>query len=62
MKIVKAIRNASENETSDRIRDMLSQEALPRVQPLTIRNAAMEGISNKSRFTFMDIHDAIKKL
>ncbi len=62
MKIVKAIRNANGSETSDRIRNMLSQEAMPRIQPLTVRNAAMEGISNKSRFTFMDIHDAIQKL
>jgi len=62
MKIVKAIRNATGDETSDRIRAMLSQQVLVRVQPLTLRDPAMEGISNKSRFTFMDIHDAIQKL
>ena len=64
MKIVKAIRNANSahDETTDRIRAMLTQEALLRIQPLTLRDPAMEGISNKSRFTFMDIHDAIQKL
>ena len=66
MKIVKAIRNANnvnnENETTDLIRAMLTQEALLRIRPLTLRDSAMEGISNKSRFTFMDIHDAIQKL
>ena len=64
MKIVKAIRNANSahDETSDRIRTMLTQQALLRIQPLTLRDPIMEGISNKSRFTFMDIHDAIQKL
>jgi predicted house-cleaning noncanonical NTP pyrophosphatase (MazG superfamily) len=63
MKIVKAIRNANNaEETTDRIRTMLTQEALLRIQPLTLRDPVMEGISNKSRFTFMDIHDAIQKL
>jgi len=62
MKIVKAIRNANGDETTDRIRTMLTQEALLRIQPLTLRDPVMEGISNKSRFTFMDIHDAIQKL
>lgn len=66
MKIVKAIRNANNannaDETTDRIRTMLTQEALLRIQPLTLRDPVMEGISNKSRFTFMDIHDAIQKL
>ena len=66
MKIVKAIRNANnannENETTNRIRTILTQEVLLRIQPLTLRDSAMEGISNKSRFTFMDIHDAIQKL
>ena len=66
MKIVKAIRNANnvnnENETTDLIRAMLTQEALLRIRPLTLRDPVMEGISNKSRFTFMDIHDAIQKL
>ena len=61
MKIVKAIRNGNGEET-DRIRAMLTQEALLRIHPLTVRDPAMEGISNKSRFTFMDIHDAIQKL
>lgn len=61
MKIVKAIRNGGD-ETSDRIRAMLTQQALLRIQPLTLRDPVMEGISNKSRFTFMDIHDAIQKL
>ena len=66
MKIVKAIRNANNannaDETTDRIRTILTQEAILRIQPLTLRDPAMEGISNKSRFTFMDIHDAIQKL
>ena len=66
MKIVKAIRNANnvnnENETTDLIRAMLTQQALLRIRPLTLRDPVMEGISNKSRFTFMDIHDAIQKL
>ena len=61
MKIVKAIRNANGEET-DRICAMLTQGALLRIRPLTLRDPAMEGISNKSRFTFMDIHDAIQKL
>ena len=61
MKIVKAIRNGND-ETTDLIRTMLTQEALLRIRPLTLRDPTMEGISNKSRFTFMDIHDAIQKL
>ena len=61
MKIVKAIRNAQSEET-DRICAMMTQEVHQRITPLTLRDPAMEGISNKSRFTFMDIHDAIQKL
>jgi len=61
MKIVKAIRNGND-ETTGCIRTILMQEVLPRIQPLTLRDSVMEGISNKSRFTFMDIHDAIQKL
>jgi hypothetical protein len=53
-----------ENEDSEkisRIRLTLKENVAVRIQPLTVRSSDSSGISNKARFTFMDIHDGIQK-
>jgi len=74
MRIMKAIQSEMMKYESDEkqeeddnsakvslIRTTLKDNVAVRIQPLTIRSADAVGISNKARFTFMDIHDGIQK-
>lgn len=43
------------------IRSMLKENVAVRIQPFTVRRADAVGLSNKARFTFMDIYEGIQK-
>jgi hypothetical protein len=74
MKIMKAIR--AEDQDSDAsdgsdasgsedkiqvIRATLKQDIAARIQPLSMSNAESAGISNKARFTFLDLYESIQR-
>lgn len=77
MKIMKAIRDEkktndkgyiiygdSDEEDDNKIRQirqLLKGDVYQRIAPLTIRDATKEGISNKTRFTLLDIYESIQK-
>lgn len=69
MKIMKAIWSDavidSPNESENKIRNIritLKEEIACRIQPLTVRSVEAVGLSNKARFTFMDIYEGIQKI
>jgi len=65
MKIIKAIQTydrSSTHATMQQIRSILKVDAAVRIQPLSVRNPEMTGLSNKARFTFLDLYEAIQKL
>lgn len=43
------------------IRQQIQSETMARIQPLTLRNSEHVGLSNKARFTFLDIYEEIQK-
>ena len=43
------------------IRSTLKEVVAVHIQPFTVRRPEAIGISNKSRFTFMDIYEGIQK-
>jgi len=51
----------SENDKIQEIRTMLKGDIYHRIGPLTIRNGEYLGISNKTRFTLLDIYESIQK-
>lgn len=51
----------SENDKIEQIRTMLKGDVYKRIAPLTVRTAEYVGISNKTRFTFLDIYESIQK-
>jgi hypothetical protein len=51
----------SENDKIQQIRTMLKGDVFKRIAPLTIRTVEFVGISNKTRFTFLDIYESIQK-
>jgi hypothetical protein len=55
-----ALEEKEEESTASVIRAALKGEAI-HIQPLTVRRPEAAGISNKARFTFMDIYEAIQK-
>lgn len=71
MRIIRAIQAGvgSDNDESDEegelkiefIRTSLKTETLLRIKPLTMRSTEIKGMSNKARFTFLDIYDGIQK-
>lgn len=71
MKIMKAIRVDTTSQAIDvqndhittimMIRSTLKDTISERILPLTIRNSEIPGISNKARFTFLDIYEGIQK-
>jgi len=62
MKVVKATTRASaESEAMKIIRDSMKVSMLDRLQPLTVRVVEREGLSNKARFTFLDMTEAIQR-
>lgn len=69
-KVMKAIQEDVEydsDEENDKnkmieiIRQILKSDMLSYIQPLTMRNSDNVGLSNKARFTFLDIYEAIQK-
>ena len=74
MKIMKAIRaEDQDSDVSDGsdasgsedkiqvIRATLKQDIAARIQPLSMSNAESAGISNKARFTFLDLYESIQR-
>jgi hypothetical protein len=69
MKIMKAIwsdvvvdlDDTTENKIRD-IRTTLKEEIARRIQPLSMRIPEAVGLSNKARFTFLDIYEGIQKI
>ena len=65
MKIMKAIRtNVPDMDDEHRIyqiRTILKQDITDRIHPLTIRRPDYTGLSNKARFTFLDIYESIQQ-
>jgi hypothetical protein len=59
MKIVKAIRvqDRAEEDTLHVIRQILKNEFSERIKPFTV---SQSGLSNKARFTFLDIYESIQ--
>jgi hypothetical protein len=49
-------RNMIEN-----IRQSLKVDIINRIQHLSVRNTEYKGISNKARFTFLDVYESILK-
>jgi hypothetical protein len=43
------------------IRETLKGEIIKRIEPLTVRQTDNAGLSNKARFTFLDIYENIQK-
>ena len=69
MKIMKAIWSDvvvdSDDESENKIRDIrttLKEEIARRIQPLSVRTIEAVGLSNKARFTFLDIYEGIQKI
>ena len=63
MKIMKAIWS-DVDEDDDKIltiRSTLKQDIADRIQPLSVRSAEATGLSNKARFTFLDIYEGIQR-
>jgi len=71
-KIMKAIKTNSDRYDTDSndennekkveaIRMTLKGDTSARIHPLTVRNADNTGLSNKARFTLLDIYEAIQK-
>lgn len=61
MKIIRAISTSDHQSVKDMC-GILQTETNLRIKPLTERNAEWVGISSKSRFTFLDIFEAIVEL
>jgi hypothetical protein len=66
MKIMKAIKTNLPQDVDDdnhiyQIRTILKHDMIDRIQPLTIRHPDYMGVSNKARFTFLDIYESIQK-
>ena len=65
MKVMKAIRiNVADMENDHRIyqiRSILKQDIMSRIQPLSVKRTDCVGISNKARFTFLDIYESIQQ-
>jgi hypothetical protein len=51
----------SEDNKIRQIRQLLKGDVFQRISPLTQRNAENVGISNKTRFTLLDIYESIQK-
>jgi len=65
MRIMKAIRmdplKQDENDAIGLIRLTLKGEIMARIQPLSVRQPEMLGLSNKARFTFLDMYESIQR-
>jgi hypothetical protein len=63
MRIMKAIRAdpLNDNDAISMIRSTLKGEIVNRIQPLSVRQPEMLGLSNKARFTFLDMYENIQR-
>ena len=61
MKITKAIQSGINANKIKQIRDVLKTDISKRIQPLTLRNDTNMGMSNKARFTILDMYEGSKK-
>jgi hypothetical protein len=65
MKIMKAIKednsDSNTNNMIDNIRQSLKTDIIERIQRLTVRNSEYTGLSNKARFTMLDVYERIQK-
>ena len=68
MKIMKAIRVELPSDSDDApdemvqaIRTILKNEVAPRIMPLSVSTPSFVGLSNKARFTFLDIYESIQR-
>ena len=62
MKVVKATTHSSaESEAMKIVRDSMKESMRDRLRPLSTRVATREGVSNKARFTFLDMTEAISR-
>jgi hypothetical protein len=65
MKVLKAIRTNVADMDDDhhiyQIRNILKQDIMKRIQPLSIKRTDCAGLSNKARFTFLDIYESIQQ-
>jgi len=62
MKIIRAIQQAAPNDSIYVLRSYLKEEKAAQLKVLSERDAECVGITNKSRFTFLDIYEAIIKI
>ena len=61
MKITKAIQSGIDTDKIKKIRNVLKSDTSKRIHPLTIRNAQNSGMTNKARFTMLDMYEGIKQ-
>ena len=65
MKVMKAIRINVPDMDDDhhiyQIRNILKQDIMKRIQPLSVKRSDCIGLSNKARFTFLDIYESIQQ-
>jgi hypothetical protein len=65
MKVLKAIRTNVADMDDDhhiyQIRRILKHDIMERIQPLSVKRADCIGLSNKARFTFLDIYESIQQ-
>ena len=66
MKIVKAIKTSLPHDSDSTkcitaIREVFKRDMITRIKPLTVRVPECAGMSNKARFTFLDIYESIQQ-
>ena len=62
VRMIKAIQSETNHEEKIcHIRSALKEDVSPRIQPFTVRLPEAVGLSNRARFTFMDIFEGIQK-
>ena len=65
MKVMKAIRTNMVDMDDDhpiyQVRNILKHDIMDRIQPLSLKRTDLVGISNKARFTFLDIYESIQQ-
>ena len=52
-------KSSKKNANIEKIRNVLKEQTLDRIQPLTLRNPENVGISAKARFTILDMYECI---
>ena len=66
MKIIKAIRtnvvDIDDEHPIYQVRNILKHDIMDRIRPLSVKRADFIGISNKARFTFLDMYESIQQI